>query len=75
MKRAIAAFACTFALVLGAPMGFDAHAAKKKGGSIACSATKLDGKQTKWRCKAGQKCCFNWLTNQGACVGASDICL
>jgi hypothetical protein len=35
----------------------------------------MDGKQTKWRCKKSQKCCYDWLAGKGACVGANDICL
>ena len=73
MARWIAIFGCTFALVLAAPTGFDANAAKRSK-SKGCVATAMDGKQTKWRCKAGQKCCFNWFANKGACVAASDIC-
>ena len=46
--------------------------AAKKGGW--CSATTMDGKQTKWRCKAGQKCCYSLFSGK-ACIGASDICL
>jgi hypothetical protein len=73
MARWMAVFGCTFALILAAPTGFDAHA-QKKAKSIACAAKTMEGKQTKWRCKAGQKCCFNWLANKGGCVAASDIC-
>jgi hypothetical protein len=64
-----------FGLVLASPVGFDANAAKKKARASACVSTGMDGKQTKWRCKAGQKCCFDWLANKGNCVGANDICL
>ena len=74
MMKWIGVFACTFALMLTAPAGFDAHA-QKKATSTACAATAMDGKQTKWRCKAGQKCCFSWLANKGTCIPASDLCL
>ena len=73
MTRCLMGFACAFAFALAIPVGFDAHAAKKSK-SIACASKAMDGKQTKWRCKAGTKCCFNWMANKGACVAASDIC-
>lgn len=72
MTRWIVVFGCVFAFALAAPMGFEASAAKK---AKSCTATAMDGKQTKWRCKADQKCCFNWLAGKGTCVAASDICL
>jgi hypothetical protein len=65
--------ACTFGLILGTPLSFDAAAAAKKAG--ACVATGMDGKKATWRCKATQKCCFNWISNKGGCIAASDICL
>ena len=74
MTRWIAVFGCAFAVTLAAPAGFDAHA-QKKATSTACAATAMDGKQAKWRCKAGQKCCFSWLSNKGTCIAASDLCL
>ena len=52
-----------------------AHAQKKATDNTACAATAMDGKQAKWRCKAGQKCCFSWLSNKGTCIAASDLCL
>ena len=73
MTRWIAILGCAFVLAIAAPAGFEANAAKKSK-SIACAATAMDGKLTKWRCKAGTKCCFNWMANKGACVAASDIC-
>jgi hypothetical protein len=74
MTRWIAVFGCAFAVTLVAAAGFDAHA-QKKATSTACVATAMDGKQTKWRCKAGQKCCFSWLSNKGTCIAASDLCV
>jgi len=40
-----------------------------------CAVKNMDGKKITWRCRAGQKCCFDWLANKGACVAASEICL
>lgn len=73
MARCFVMFACVFAFALATPIGFEANAAKKSK-SIACAATAMNGKQTKWRCKVGTKCCFNWMANKGACVATSDIC-
>jgi hypothetical protein len=64
-------FGGVFAFTVAAPLGFEAVAAKKGGW---CSASTMDGKQTKWRCKAGQKCCYSLFSGK-ACIGASDICL
>jgi hypothetical protein len=35
----------------------------------------MSGKKIVWSCRAGQKCCFDWFANKGACVKASEICL
>ncbi len=40
-----------------------------------CAAKTMSGKRIVWSCRAGHKCCFDWLANKGACVKASDICL
>ena len=40
-----------------------------------CAVKNMDGKRITWSCKAGQKCCFDWLANKGACVAKSEICL
>jgi hypothetical protein len=40
-----------------------------------CAVKNMEGKRITWRCRAGQKCCFDWLANKGACVAASEICL
>jgi hypothetical protein len=60
--------AMAFALV--APMSTDAFAKSSR-----CAVKNMDGKKITWSCKAGRKCCFDWLANKGACVAASDICL
>lgn len=60
------------AFALAAPLGMDAAHAKK---AVACAAKTMEGKQTKWKCKADQKCCFNWLQAKGGCVAKSDVCL
>ena len=74
MTRMFVIFGCVLAFGLATPMGFEAAAAKKRGHKM-CASSAMDGKQTKWRCKASQKCCFDWMANKGACVGANDICL
>ena len=71
MKRWFVIGGCAFALAVASPMGFEAAAAKK---GKSCAATTMSGKQTKWKCKAGTKCCYNWLMGKGTCIAASDIC-
>jgi hypothetical protein len=65
MTRWFVVFGCAFALALAAPVGSDAEAQKAKG--KACVAKSMDGKQTKWRCKASEKCCYDWLSSKGTC--------
>lgn len=74
MTRWLMAFGCVFALALSAPMGGEATAAKRASGK-ACTSTGMDGKATKWRCKAAEKCCFDWLSSKGTCVPASGVCM
>ena len=74
MTRLLALMSCTLALILFASMAFDAGA-EAKSGRIMCKATGMDGKQSKWKCSAGQKCCFDFLTSKGSCVASSAICL
>jgi len=70
MTRWFVVFGLVFACVLAAPPGVESAAAKSK----ICKATAMDGKQTKWRCNANQKCCNGLLSGQ-TCIGSSDICL
>jgi hypothetical protein len=72
MTRWLVVFTCAFAFVAAAPLGFEAQA--KKRGHRMCAAAGMDGKQSKWRCKAGQKCCYDWLAGKGNCVGANEVC-
>jgi hypothetical protein len=72
MTRAFVIAGCVFAIALSAPIGTDAQAAK---GSKWCAAAGMDGKQTKWRCKGLQKCCYDWWTGKGMCVAPSALCL
>jgi hypothetical protein len=66
MSRWVLLFGCAFALAVATPMGFEAEA--KKGKSRTCASTGMDGKKTKWQCKAGEKCCFDWLMSKGTCA-------
>jgi len=62
------------ALVTVLPIGaMDADAAKEK--SKACTAAGMDSKKVSWKCKASEKCCFDWLTSKGTCAASSAICL
>jgi hypothetical protein len=72
MTRCLVICGCVFALAIAAPLGSDAQAAKK---GKWCSAAAMNGKQTKWKCKAGLKCCYDWMGGKGACVAATDVCL
>jgi hypothetical protein len=74
MTRWLALISCALALTLVASMAFDGGA-EAKSGKFACKATAMDGKQTKWKCGAGQKCCFDFLMGKGSCVAASASCL
>ena len=74
MNRWLIIFACALPVVVASPIAFEGSAMAKSK-AMMCKATGWDGKQSKWACKAGQKCCFNWLLNKGACVAASSICL
>lgn len=72
MSRLMVAITLSLAFVL--PMSFEAEAAKKPKNK-QCTATQLDGKQSKFKCKADEKCCFDYVVNKGSCVAASAICL
>jgi hypothetical protein len=73
MLRWVAIFGCAFALAITASMGFEAEAAK--GRSKQCVAAGMSAAKTKWKCKAAEKCCFDWIANKGTCVPASGVCL
>lgn len=60
------------ALAVSAPMGSEAFAKKP---NKMCKATLLDGKVSKFKCKADQKCCFDYLENKGKCMPKNAICL
>jgi hypothetical protein len=56
------------------PIGsMNANAAKEK--SKSCTATAMDSKKVSWKCKASEKCCFDFITSKGTCVASSAICL
>jgi hypothetical protein len=74
MLRFIAMLGCAAALAVAAPVGFEAHAAKKPM-SKSCKATGLDGKKVKFKCSAKETCCFDPILNKGTCVSAPGICL
>jgi len=68
-----------FALFLmAAALAFAAPIASSSGAHARghrCAAKTMSGKRIVWSCRAGHKCCFDWLANKGACVKASDVCL
>jgi hypothetical protein len=74
MTRLLLVFGCVFALAL-TTMGNDADARKRRGSASSCVMSGMDGKQTKWRCGRGQKCCYDWFMSKGTCVPRDQICL
>jgi hypothetical protein len=62
MIRWLIAFACVFAFALSVS-SFQAEAKAKR-----CVASNMDGKKISWKCKAKQKCCFDWFSNKGTCA-------
>ena len=74
MTRCLPLISCALALTLVASMAIDG-AAEAKSGKFACKATAMDGKKSKWKCSAGQKCCFDFLMGKGSCVASSATCL
>jgi hypothetical protein len=49
--------------------------AQSKGKNKMCMATTSAGKKVSFRCAASEKCCWQVLTQKGACVPANAICL
>ena len=74
MTRWLTVVSCTLALTLVASVTFDGGA-EAKSGKFACKATAMDGTKSKWKCGAGQKCCFDFLLGKGSCVASSATCL
>jgi hypothetical protein len=74
--RILAALGVSLAIALStmAVTTTGAEAAKKPK-SKQCVGTQLNGKQTKFKCKADEKCCYSAVTNTGSCVPANGICL
>ncbi len=78
MSRWIAILGCAFAVTLAvsfaAPTSFEAEAAKKPKNK-QCMATQLNGQKATFKCKADEKCCFDYVANKGNCVAAGAVCL
>lgn len=74
--RILAALGVSFAMALSAiaVTTTDAEAAKKPKNK-QCIGTALDGKQTKFKCKANEKCCYDAVTKTGTCTPPGGICL
>jgi hypothetical protein len=72
MGRSVMFLAAAVALTFAAPIVSSSGAFAK---GSRCAAKTMSGKRIVWSCRAGQKCCFDWLANKGACVKASEICL
>lgn len=74
MARMLAVVSCALVFTFFVSVTFNA-AAEAKSGRIMCKATAIGGKQSKWKCNAGQKCCYEVLTGKGSCVASSAMCL
>ena len=72
MGRSAIFLAAVTALAFAAPIVSSSGALAK---GSRCAVKTMSGKKVVWSCRAGQKCCFDWFANKGACVKASDICL
>jgi hypothetical protein len=72
--RMLAAAAVTLALAFAPSFVGDAGAAKKKPMNKMCMAKGLDGKAQSFKCKADEKCCFDYGANKGNCIAASAVC-
>lgn len=72
MIRKLTVVACLAAFAMAAPVATFSSAEAK---AVACKAKSLLGKESKWKCKADQKCCYNWVQEKGGCVKKADICL
>lgn len=75
--RRIAVIALGTAVALGLSMStsFEADAQGKKFKNKQCTATTVAGAKTSWKCKAEEKCCFDFIQQKGNCVAASAVCL
>jgi hypothetical protein len=72
MGRSVMFLVVAAALTFAAPIVSSSGALAK---GSRCAAKTMSGKKIVWSCRAGQKCCFDWFANKGACVKASEICL
>ena len=74
--RIIAALGVSLAIALSTiAVSTSGAEAAKKPKNKQCIGTQLDGKKTKFKCKAGETCCYSALTNAGTCTPAGQICL
>jgi len=78
MSRLVAGLCFALAVILStaffAPQSFEAEAAKKPKNK-QCIATQMDGKKSRFVCKANETCCFDSMTNTGTCVPAGNVCM
>ncbi|KAB2848062.1 MAG: hypothetical protein F9K44_11845 [Hyphomicrobiaceae bacterium] len=77
MKRILMGVACLVALAIVVPAGtgVDVAQAAKKAKALSCKAKSLAGKAVSWKCKVGEKCCFDAFSGTGTCAPKAGICL
>ena len=78
MTRWIAACACALTVALAMPFGHEAAAdgvTSHHYGHIQCIApARMWAPQSRWVCRASQKCCYDYLLRKGNCVDATSRC-
>jgi hypothetical protein len=63
MTRWIALVGCALTVALAMPFGNAAEAARLK----RCIAPATAGAKMTWVCRAGDRCCYDWLFRRGTC--------
>lgn len=71
MPKLLFAVAATFALALTLPLGSQAEAGHRHK---LCKAKPHFHSPISWKCKAAEKCCYDWLLRRGSC-GTGSRCL
>ncbi len=78
MNRWTAALGCALALALMAPVGNQAQAdgMQRKAYRTKCVVSaRMWMSQATWSCARNQKCCYDYVSRKGLCLGATDRCL
>lgn len=73
MPKFLLGVAATFALALTLPLGSQAEAHKYR--NKLCTAKPHFHSPISWKCKAAQKCCYDWVLRRGKCIAGADRCI